>query len=244
MTLPADAAQLLDAATIGYRRASRFARSFARGKLSSDPAFAGILKRGLLDGRARLLDLGCGQGLLAVWLLAARTCHASARPQAWPASWPAPPTFTSYTGIELNPNEVRRARAAFEGHAGVPLCVVQGDICEVPFPAVDAVVILDVLHYLNYPAQEAVLRRVRAALSPGGLLLLRIGDAAGGFGFRLGKLTDRIVALFRHGRWLPLHCRTLTDWRSLLERLGFRTTAIPMSEGTPFTNTLLVAEAR
>ena len=235
---------MLDVATAGYRRASRFAWHFARGKLSGDPSFQGILARGLLAGRARLLDLGCGQGLLAVWLLAARRCHASERPGAWPPAWPAPPELTAYTGIELNPAEVRRARAALEGYAGVHLTLVQGNICEVPYPQVDAVVILDVLHYLDGAAQEQVLRRARAALAPGGLLLLRIGDAAGGFGFALSELTDRIVALCRTGRWLTLHCRTLTDWRALLERVGFTTTAIPMSEGTPFPNTLLQAVAR
>ena len=75
-------------------------------------------------------------------------------------------------------------------------------------------------------------------------LLLRIGDAAGGFGFPFSKVTDRVVALFRTGRWRTLHCRTLREWCALLERLGFTTTAIPMSAGTPFANTLLLAEAR
>ena len=242
MNLPAETAPLLNAATVGYRRASRFAWHFARGKLSGDPAYRAILERGLLAGRARLLDLGCGQGLLALWLLAARRCQASGRPGAWPAAWPAPPELASYTGIELNPKEVRRAQAAFEGYPGVRLTAVQGNICEVPYPAVDAVVILDVLHYIDYSAQEEVLKRVKAALAPGGLLLLRIGDAAGGFGFTLSKAWDRCVILIRIGRWLPLHCRTLTEWRALLARLGFSTTALPMSEGTPFTNTLLVAE--
>jgi SAM-dependent methyltransferase len=244
VSLPVETAGLLNAATAGYRRASRFAWHFARGKLSGDPAYLAILERGLLAGRARLLDLGCGQGLLAVWLLAARSCHASGHPGAWPSTWPAPPPLTSYTGIELNPKEVWRAQAAFEGHPGVRLTAVQGNICAVPYPAVDAVVILDVLHYIDYAAQEEVLRRVKAALAPGGLLLLRIGDAAGGFGFTLSKAWDRMVILLRNGRWLPLHCRTLTEWRALLARLEFSTTALPMSEGTLFTNTLLVAEAR
>ncbi len=233
---------MLDIATAGYRRASRFAWHFARGKLSADPSFQSILARGLLAGRTRLLDLGCGQGLLAVWLLAARACYG--RPGAWPPAWPAPPELAAYTGIELNPNEVQRARAAFEGCAGAQLNIVHGNLCAVPYPPVDAVVILDVLHYLDGTAQEEVLKRVRASLAPGGLLVLRIGDAAGGFGFTLSTVTDRIVALFRTGRWLTLHCRTLSDWRALLEGVGFRTTAIPMSAGTPFSNTLLLAEAQ
>jgi SAM-dependent methyltransferase len=244
VSLPAGTSGLLDAATAGYRRAGRFAWQFARGKLAGDPAFAGILRLGLLHGRSHLLDLGCGQGLLAMWLLAARACHESKRAGAWPPDWPAPPRFTAYTGIEVNASEVQRAQAAFAAHPDVQLTVTQGDIRKLAFPAVDAVVILDVLHYFDYAAQEDVLRRVRAALSPGGLLLLRIGDAAGGFGFTLSVVTDRIVALFRRGRWLTLHCRTLSDWRALLERSGFSTTAIPMSEGTPFTNTLLRAQAR
>jgi SAM-dependent methyltransferase len=152
--------------------------------------------------------------------------------------------LTCYTGIERNGSEVERARTAFAGYVGVELHVIHGDIRERAYPAADAVVILDVLHYVDYAAQEAVLRRVRSALSTGGLLLLRVGDAGGGFGFTLSKVTDRIVALFRSGRWLTLHCRTLGDWRALLERLGFSTTAIPMSQGTPFTNTLLLGQAR
>ncbi len=242
MTLPAETAEMLDIATVAYRRASRFSWHFARGKLRGDPSFRNFLARGLLSGRARLLDLGCGQGLLASWLLAARTCYG--RSGAWPVGWPEPPTLTAYTGIELNPSEVHRARAAFADRADVRLDIVEGNIATVPFPAVDAVVILDVLHYLDRASQEQVLTRVRACLPAGGLLLLRIGDAAGGFGFKLSQVIDRIVTLCRSGRWINLHCRPLAEWQALLERLGFSCTALPMSEGTPFTNTLLVAEAR
>lgn len=234
-------AALLDEASAGYRRAGRFAWRFARFKLNRDPAFRGILRLGLLQDRASLLDLGCGQGLLAAWLLAARACQASERAGDWPSAWPAPPRLIFYMGIELNPAEARRARVALEAQ-GERFKVVEGDIDAIPFPPVDAVVILDVLHYLEHPRQEEVLRRVRAALAPEGLLLLRVGDAAGGSGFRLSKIMDRTVALFRTGHWRPLWCRTLAEWRTLLGNLGFSITSIPMSEGTPFTNTLLVAQ--
>ncbi len=97
--------------------------------------------------------------------------------------------------------------------------VVHGDIRDVDYPPADAVVILDVLHYLDYTAQERVLRRVRAALLPHGLLLLRIGDATGGAGFALGKALDRTVVLLRRRRWQRLHCRALGDWQALLSAL-------------------------
>jgi len=103
-------------------------------------------------------------------------------------------------------------------------------------------VILDVLHYLDYSAQEQVLRRIRAALGSSGLLLLRIGDAAAGMRFALSKAVDHTIALARHRRWVRLECRPLHGWEQLLAASGFRTHALPMSQGTPFVNVLLRAE--
>jgi SAM-dependent methyltransferase len=227
-------ASLIDAASAPYRAAGRFAWHFARGKLRGDPVFAALLAQGLLAGRTRVLDLGCGQGLLAAWLLAARAQSAGG---AWPRSWPPAPQPRSLLGIEINPREVERARVALGARAHIVL----GDIRHVDYAASDAIVMLDVLHYTDYAAQEAALARARAALAPGGVLLLRVADADGGARFALGKAVDRIVALAR-GRHFRLWCRPLRDWLALLERLGFRTRAIPMSAGTAFANFLLIAE--
>jgi SAM-dependent methyltransferase len=236
------AREVLTAASAYYRPAGAFAWRFARGKLAADPVFGAILARGLLAGRARILDLGCGQGLLAAWLLAAHACHAGATSGAWPAAWPAPPTLAAYCGIDINAREVARARRAFALDPGARVEIVHGDIRDVDYAAADAVVILDVLHYLDYPSQEQVLQRVRRALAPHGLLLLRIGDAAGGAGFALSRTIDSTVALMRRRRWVRLSCRPLADWRALLERCGFGARALPMSAGTPFVNVLLCAE--
>ncbi|HYB32757.1 MAG TPA: class I SAM-dependent methyltransferase [Steroidobacteraceae bacterium] len=235
-------AQLTDAASACYRAAGPFAWRFARAKLALDPVFSAILAHGLLAGRARILDLGCGQGLLAAWLLAAHACHAGAAPGVWPAGWPAPPKVESYRGVEINPREVARARRAFALDPGARVQIVHGDIRDVDYAAADAVVLLDVLHYLDYPAQEKVLQRVRRALVPQGVLLLRIGDAAGGAGFLLSQAVDGTVALLRRRRWVRLHCRALAAWQALLGRCGFRAQALPMSAGTPFVNVLLRAE--
>jgi SAM-dependent methyltransferase len=227
-------AALVTAASAPYRAAGRFAWHFARGKLGGDPAFAAILERGLLNGRARLLDLGCGQGLLAAWLLAAGAAHREGR---WPDRWPGAAVPERLSGIEINPREVARARTAL----GSRVQFVEGDIRHVDYGSVDAIVLLDVLHYIDSASQEAVLQRARAALAPGGVLLLRVGDADGGVGFMLSKLVDRVVAFARHGRPIRLVCRPAREWRALLASLGFTTESVPMSQGTPFANVLLVA---
>ena len=143
-------APLIDTASAYYRDAGHFAWHWARGKLAGDPAFEAILARGLLRGRSRLLDLGCGQGLLAAWLLAARALYTTSEaPRAWPQGWPAPPALLEYTGIEINPREVARARRSFALDPGAAVHIVHGDIRDVDYGTADAVVILDVLHYLD-----------------------------------------------------------------------------------------------
>jgi SAM-dependent methyltransferase len=227
---------LLDQACEPYRPAGRFAYHFARGKLRGDPVFRAILELGLLRGYPRILDLGCGQGLLAAWLRAAAHCYERG---TWPRAWPPAPRPESMRGIELRAREVDRARRAL----GPGYEVVQADIRSAVFGSADAVVILDVLHYLPAPSQREVLQRVRAALPRGGLLLLRVGDADAGLRFHFAQWVDKAVMLAHgHGR-VDLHCRSIAQWRALLGECGFDTRAEPMSHGTPFANVLLIALA-
>lgn len=237
---------LLDAAAEPYRPAGRFAWHFARGKLGRDPVFRGLLERGDLvfaDGRAvRLVDIGCGQALLPHLLDA---CGAAAGAGASALL----PRAASYHGIELMPADVERAQAALGarrvGAAGAfPAEVRCADMREAALPEADAVVILDVMHYVDHAAQEAVLGRVRDALAAArGRLLLRVGDRADARGFAWSQRVDRLVTRFRGHRVSPTWGRTVHEWVTLLHRLGFaRIARVPMSQGTPFANVLLVAD--
>ncbi len=72
-TVAPDAAwrALWTAASAPYRRSGRFAWHFARGKLTRDPVFRALLERGDLARAARIVDIGCGQALLASLLASA-----------------------------------------------------------------------------------------------------------------------------------------------------------------------------
>jgi SAM-dependent methyltransferase len=228
------ARRLVSAAAATYWPAGRFAYHFARGKLGGDPVFVTLLEQSLITEQARLLDLGCGQGLLAAWLLAARGLFENG---FWPAEWPLPPKLAAYWGIELMPGDVRRARMALGERAEF----VQGDIREIDFGNADVVVILDVLHYFDHAEQSAVLSRVKDALAPSGVLLLRIGDAKGGLPFLISNWVDHIATFARGHRLSRFFCRSLQDWMALLDQLGFVVEAMPMSQGSPFSNVLLIA---
>jgi SAM-dependent methyltransferase len=238
MNVSAATISLIDEASAPYRAADHFAYFRARSKLRTDPAFTGILARGVLGTSQRILDLGCGQGLLAAWLLAARSRHA--RNRAWPAGWPAPPQPTSIRGIELKERDVRRAQCALGSQAAFEL----GDIIQADYGTADAIVILDVLHYIDYRAQERVLKRACSALSAGGFLLLRVGDAAGGIRFAMGKRVDQTVLLALEYKSPKLYCRSAQEWRDALADGGFVTEALPVSAGTSFANIMLIARPR
>ncbi len=246
-TLASDPAwrALLDNATQRYRAAGRFAYHFARGKLGRDPVFRHLVQAGLLvpHGHAsdvRLLDIGSGQSLLASLTHEMKSMHDAGR---WPPVWQAPPTGVRYTGLELMPKDVERARTALASLPQAPTLVC-GDMCAVALPDSDVVVILDVLHYVDIAAQDRVLERVRDCLRPGGRLLLRVGDQSSPRGFAASQWVDRIVTNIRGHRAPPTWGRPLTQWITKLESLGFEVQAVPKSEGTPFANVLLVADRR
>ena len=200
--------------------------------MGNDPIFRALLAQGLLEGSSRILDLGCGQGLLTAWLNAASRLYQSGD---WPPAWPAPPQTAIVRGIDLKAREVRRAQRAFGPDADIEV----GDIRDANFGTADAVVLLDVLHYVPPSAQRDVLQRIHNALPPGGILLLRVGDAGSGYRYRITHCVDKLFMLLRGHGWITVYCRSVADWRALLQEIGFDSEVLPMSQGTLFANVLL-----
>lgn len=227
--------QLADQASEPYRRAGRFAHGFARGKLWTDPLFIDLLRFGLLPAKGRFLDLGCGQAVFASWLL---TAMDMARAGQWPADWPQPPQVLSVVGFELMQSDVTRAQESLTARHNVD--IRRANIITEPFPQAEAVTILDVLHYFDEAAQADVLRKSRACLSPGGVLVIRVGDASRGWKFELSRRVDQAVTWVRGHGWSQLHCRPVSSWKAALEREGFAVEVIQSIGGPPFANTFVV----
>ena len=227
---------LLDDASRPFRNGGEFAYRYARGKLSSDCIFRELLKRGIFPAEGRYLDLGCGQGSLFAWLLAARNLYDQGH---WPSDWAPAPKPLSLRGYELMQKDVDRASRAF-GPDHPLVDIRQGDMCQVDFGQADVVTILDALHYFDHGRQREVLQRIRNALPAGGLFLTRVGDAGAGLPYHLCNWVDHAVTFMRGHRLPKLYGRPVKEWTALLHSLGFVVETMPMTAGKPFANIMLI----
>lgn len=228
---------LLEETSLPYLECGMLDWEFVRGKLRHDPLYFNLLRRGFLPSTGRLLDLGCGRGILFSLLIAARR---QAEAGEYPAGWEPPPPGLTFHGIEGRPKVAAAAREALGDRA----VIETGDLRESPLPAADAILLLDVLHYLPADDQRDLLARAVAALQPGGVLLIRDADAAGGWRFTVTRIQERFSALLRRHWRQRFHYRSAGEWETLLRNLGLEVDVRPMGMGTPYANVLLAAKKR
>ena len=194
-----------------YVDGSFTAWEFARGKLRADPVYRAALTAARLPSGGTLVDFGCGQGLMLTLLIEAA--------EAWSTgdwSAPPPPMFDRLVGVEPRPNVVRLARLASGDAAEIHAI----DGREFVFPPSTAVLCFDVLHMMPLDDQARLLTRMRDALVPEGVLLVREADAASPRFWRV-RVGNRAKALVT-GAWRqPLCFRRADEWTALFVATGF-----------------------
>lgn len=228
---------LLDLSTEPYKRTGKFNYHWARGKLWHDPIFAALIDQSVFPNGARILDLGCGRGLLPAWLLAAeQMAEIGNMPNA-----AQPPKGLQFRGVELMAHEADCGNQALQPLYGNRVQLVGGDMRKADMSNTDVIAILDVLHYIPIEEQDQMLDQIRAALMPGGIFVTRVGNAGNSLRFRISQLTDRCISFVQGHRLPGMWCRPVDEWIRALESRGFSVQSSPMSAGTPFANVLLIA---
>lgn len=207
-----------------------------RAKLRHDPVYRFLLRSTHWPPAGRLVDLGCGRGLLLAAVLAAQELAAEER---WPEDWSPPPRLDELVGVEVSESAARSAQVALGEEAEI----LRADLRTVAVPPGDVIALLDVLHYLAAAEQDDLIGHVAAALAPGGLVLIREADAGGGVRFLLTRLQERLSSWARLEFARRFSYRTTAEWQELLARHGLESESEPMARGTPFANVLIRARA-
>src|SRR6266705_1756754 len=142
----------------------------SRQHLISRQRFALEMLEAVIPPSSRVLDAGCGSGVMAAKLM-----------DGGYAVW----------GIDFAEPMIRQARALCGSHQ-----FAVGDIEHIPFPdnAFDVVVSLGVIEYLE--SDEQALREIRRVLKPGGRAVIAISNGSSPL-LRLDGVVQRGVALVR-----------------------------------------------
>jgi SAM-dependent methyltransferase len=193
-------------------------RWYARVKYRTDPCYRAIA--GHIGEDSFTVDLGTGLGMLPVLL-----GELGGRRRA--------------LGVEWDREKVGCGLHASRGLPDVE--IVESDLQTFPLPACDVITLVDVLHYYEAHRQEEILRRCRAALGPGGRLLIREGDGARLGGARFTRIVERWVTRMGWNRGPMVRFRPISELRAALVEIGFRVDVDEMAGRFHPGNVLLVA---
>lgn len=217
--VPANVRDALAAARTRYDGLHPRFKWYARMKYVMDPCYRAIAP--LVPPGAFAVDLGSGLGMLPVLLgLLGEGRRA--------------------LGIEWDAAKVACGVHAARGLHGVD--VIEGDARAATLPACDVITLVDMLHYWDDETQRALLGRCRAALRPGGRLLIREGDPARQGGARFTRAVEAVVTRLGWNRGPAVRFRPVEALRADLEALGFGVRIDEVAARTHPGNVLLVCD--
>ncbi len=195
-------------------------RNYVATKLRTDPLYTALVEN-LRGSDLPLLDLGCGLGLLALFLRAEG--------------------FTiPIHGLDYDSRKIETATQviAQSGTRGVSF-----DHCDVRAGLLPEhqgnVSILDILQFFTPTEQEKLLVLAASRVAPGGKLIIRSGLRDSSWRFKITVLGDLLAKVTFWMKAAPTHYPSGSDFQRILSPFGAVSVA-PLWGNTPFNNYLIV----
>jgi len=201
-----------------FRGAGPTAQAYLRVKFRICPL---LRAEAYVPDRGDLVDLGCGNGLFPAIL----KLGAPAR---------------RILGLDLDPRKIAVARQALAGVPGLDFTL--GDVLAFDYPPADIYTLIDVLYLLPFEAQDAVLAKCRAALRPGGTLVIKEMDKKPRWKYLWNSVQETVAVKiigFTLGR--AFHFRGREETLARLRTLGFEASAVRLDRGYGYPHILYLA---
>lgn len=163
-----------------YNYQGAYVESYITWKLRLDPICRHIDR--FVPEEGLVVDAGCGYGLMANIL-----ARKSGRRRL--------------VGVDMDGEKIRVARRASLGCPNATF--EQADLLEWDYPAADAAVLVDVLHYWSPENQRRLIAGVCGRLRPGGVLVFRDACASRGWRHRLTVLAERFSTIVARHNLAP-----------------------------------------
>lgn len=205
--------------SISNKFKGRRKRTYVRGKLWIDPVYQGAAE--VFSGsRQPLLDIGCGMGLLGMYL--ARHGHCPV-----------------YLGVDRDPRKIASARA-YATDAQLQMQFIQADAGTLPEFSGD-VALLDALHYMPQELQQRVLHSAAERVAPGGVLMVRNCLRDSSWRYWTTVIEEKFL---KWSKWMQVgaqHFPSRNEIVTPLEQHGLAVSTQPLWGYTPYNSYMILA---
>jgi len=123
----------------------------------------------LVPGQGKILDIGCGYGFMSYMLYFSSTRR-------------------EITGIDYDKEKIETASHCFSRTPAINF--IHADVEGFNFEKYDAIILADILHYLQRDQQTRLLEKCIRQLNPGGKIIIRDGDTDAATKHKRTQLTE------------------------------------------------------
>lgn len=170
----------------------------------------------------RIVDLGSGAGLFAHVLLEDSPTR-------------------EVLCVDHDAFRIRSLQASAEN---LPIEAVEANMAAYELPACQGIALIDVMHYLEADAQEALLDRCVQALEPGGVIVLRDPDPDGRLKFDLTRAHEGFATRFGLTHAQVGQYRRGAEWSFQMRLRGLATEVLPLKRMSPYADRTVVGTKR